>query len=100
MNNCPTCKEIQRVLSGALVSSFVKKQHEAILEALRLAREGGDGWIRVDDKLPENEGMYLCRFTDGATETFPFTEEDRDKPWGVHQELVTHWQYLPDPSHD
>jgi len=55
-------------------------------------------WISVDDRYPEEYGIYLCYFSDGVIETFYFGDNSEDfQLWGVHNALVTHWMPLPDP---
>ena len=60
-------------------------------------------WISVEDQMPEDEGWYLCHFSDGSIETYPI-----DDHYGEAMEFVgvgttegmvtvTHWQPLPDP---
>lgn len=65
----------------------------AEVEALR--------WRCVADEMPEHEGTYLCHFSDGVIETFPYDDEDYngDRPgaWGASGEIVTHWMPLPEP---
>ena len=56
------------------------------------------GWIDVRDRLPEDEGNYLCHFTDGNIETLVYYPEER-KEWGegfLHFS-ITHWMPLPEP---
>lgn len=60
-------------------------------------------WISVADEYPSEPGIYLCHFTDGTIETFPFDEDLCERSiygenviWGVHQDLVTHWMPLPE----
>ncbi len=62
-----------------------------------------DKWISVDDEMPEEEGMYLCFFSDGSIETY-----EVDSVYGMAYEFtpvnldilgkveVTHWMPLPD----
>lgn len=58
-------------------------------------------WRCVADEMPEHEGTYLCHFSDGIIETFPYDDEDYngDRPgaWGASGEIVTHWMPLPEP---
>lgn len=55
-------------------------------------------WTSVDDWLPEEEGVYLCHFSDGTIETFHYQSEDqRNLLWGVGTDWVTHWMPLPRP---
>ncbi len=65
-------------------------------------------WVSVKDRLPDEEGMYLCVFDDRTIETFEFEGRDLDF-WGVrprHSKLpksfrVTHWMPLPElPSEE
>jgi hypothetical protein len=51
-------------------------------------------WISVDDSLPETDGVYLCHFSDGLIETFPYPDSGSGL-WGVHNVVVTHWMELP-----
>ena len=50
---------------------------------------------------PDDAGEYLCRFDDGAIETFPLDDDERldvrrtDFVWGVRQHKITHWTELP-----
>jgi hypothetical protein len=53
-------------------------------------------WRCVSDVLPEKEGVYLCHFSDGVTETFPYEGEDYPGMWGVSGTIVTHWMPLPE----
>ena len=63
-------------------------------------------WISVKDRLPDEEGMYLCVFDDRTIETFEFEGRDLDF-WGVRARnamlkpcRVTHWMPLPEPPDD
>ena len=55
-----------------------------------------DDWISVDERLPEDDGKYLCQFSDGIIETFDYKESEY-KMWGVYNVIVTHWETLPAP---
>ena len=62
-------------------------------------------WIKVDDRLPEYEGMYLCRFEDGDIETFYYFWGDEDGDgdsghWGMCNCPITHWMPLPEPPEE
>ena len=60
-------------------------------------------WISVDDKLPEEvDKVYLCYWSDGTIETFPFESHHQGNyvKWGIHHSYVTHWQPLPEPPTD
>ena len=55
-------------------------------------------WIDLDDEYPEEEGTYLCYFTDGTIETFEYVWDGIQ--WGRLNDLVTHWMHLPEPPED
>jgi len=57
---------------------------------------GVSDWISAE-YLPEEDGTYICHFSDGIIETFPYESGDFNRPWGVHNVVVTHWMPLPDP---
>ena len=56
-------------------------------------------WISVEDAVPESEGMYLCRFDDGAIESFYYWGGE-DEEWGMSNCVVTHWMPIPEPPED
>ena len=52
-------------------------------------------WIDVKERIPEVEGNYICGFSDGAVETFPFEEGDEDL-WGLDKDdFVEYWMEFP-----
>ena len=61
-------------------------------------------WISVKDRLPEEDGVYLCAFDDRTIETFDFEPERDADFWGVRARdaamrrayQVTHWMPLPE----
>ena len=60
-------------------------------------------WINVDDRLPEEvDKVYLCYWSDGTIETFPFELHHKGNyaKWGIYHSYVTHWQPLPEPPTD
>lgn len=75
-------------------------------------RQPDNGWISVEDRLPEEDGKYMvwykgeldiCEF-DTDSQTFGYTYDDYDEFYshlvcwddGMNED-VTHWQPLPNP---
>lgn len=68
-------------------------------------------WISVEDRLPEKDGRYLCRYGFGSidyliTGCLSYIATDQEPHW-QHASMgliVTHWMPLPEPpevqSHD
>ena len=63
-------------------------------------------WIRVEDRLPEEDEDVLAYIQDGYIKVAcPFYQIDGGKRWAwfggdYMYENVTHWQPLPDPPKD
>jgi hypothetical protein len=59
-------------------------------------------WIKLEDYgPPDEEGTYLCLFSDGEMETLTF-DGPPDTDWWRHTPewsnvSLTHWCELPDP---
>ncbi|MBL4891430.1 MAG: DUF551 domain-containing protein [Rhizobiaceae bacterium] len=59
-------------------------------------------WIDVNDEMPEEEGIYLCYFSDKSIETYGienvYGQAMDFEPVEVlgEQVSVTHWQNLPE----
>ena len=79
---------------------------ETYLKPLNLS--GGDGWISVEDKLPNDDERCLalvegvvrfCRFTTIHFNRFNRETENsgNDRILNFYWENVTHWQPLPPP---
>ena len=63
-----------------------------------------DGWISVDDRLPEKTGRYLvhtsCIANYRPLKDNVFVAGFVNGDWvfeGWESNLVTHWQHLPEP---
>lgn len=65
----PTAGEAIGVHEKAEIEALKKRIAE--LEAMPLLR-----FIPVEEELPEKPGPYLCQFSDGDIETYPFVEGD------------------------
>lgn len=101
-------KEISFPLRYLLsVKPIAEQEQEAVADVAKpVNADDNNGWIRVKDKLPEQEKRVLVRFMNNST-GIPHTSIDylRD---GKFYELgekapwceVTHWQYIPDPPKD
>ena len=95
----------QPKLVEAYISRLSKhKDEEKLVAKLRQeikTLKGGD-WIACSERIPEDIGVYLCHFSDGAIETFPFDSDDINHQsittysWGVEDASVTHWMDLPE----
>ena len=57
------------------------------------------GWISVEDRLPEKEGVYLVHTTYNIieTEVFYISKHDDISYWWDLDGMVTHWMPLPEP---
>lgn len=60
-----------------------------------------DDWINVDDRLPENDGLYIVCKTIGEHQIV-FEARWQDGDWksvvkNNHLDFITHWQPLPKP---
>ena len=54
-------------------------------------------WISVNDRLPEEEGLYLVAVVNDHERRYSKTAWYHGHGnWFMHQK-VTHWQYLPQP---
>ncbi len=60
-------------------------------------------WKDITEEVPEEEGMYLCQFQDGAIETYPIDEDE--VIWFEHMRgtppvralgEITHWIAITD----
>lgn len=52
-------------------------------------------WIPVSERMPDEDGDYLCAFDDGFLCTASFLDGD----WGLWADAgeVTHWMPMPEP---
>ena len=59
-------------------------------------------WISVDDKLPEEDGYYLCcikssLFTDRVYIDILECDKGSFEEGHIYTDTVTHWMPLPEP---
>ncbi len=74
-----------------------------INEQCEIEEEEPPQWVSVDDRLPEEEGLYLI-FSPSLDKKKPFRwcswYEPKEKNWGgiipVWAKAITHWMELPD----
>jgi hypothetical protein len=49
-------------------------------------------WISVEDKLPETEGYYKVKFSNGEIDSKPFRIRPSKNIYGfMTEDTVTHW---------
>ena len=77
--------------------------HEALDIAIAALR---NGWISVEDRLPQASGKYLCVVKDkkGNSWTVPTEWSVEMRSWfgefGEIKNMVTYWQPLPEPPEE
>ena len=65
-----------------------------------------NGWISVEDRLPQASGKYLCVVKDkkGNSWTVPTEWSVEMRSWfgefGEIKNMVTYWQPLPEPPEE
>lgn len=65
-----------------------------------------NGWISVEDRLPQVSGKYLCVVKDkkGNSWTVPTEWSVEMRSWfgefGEIKNMVTYWQPLPEPPEE
>ena len=56
-------------------------------------------WVEMDGKpgtMPDEEGLYLCAFSDGTVETFHIDNDDiHGGGWRLGACKLTHWADVP-----
>lgn len=83
-------KEIDTKIAGCIV-----KKLEVFLERQdNISNHMNDGWIPVDEVLPEDGQTVLC--TDGEYVYLVEYDADLDSPFG-ELDNITHWQPSPEP---
>ena len=84
-------REITELKNEAQLSDIA---FDAVQEEIERLRKP---WVSVEDKLPENDGLYWIKYTFGTSEAL----YDNDVFWvrGVLAKFpgVTHWMKLPNP---
>ena len=89
-------KILEEIESEALHNSEIgRKQCEGMAMAMYIIRKHmNDGWIPVDEALPEDGQTVLC--TDGEYVYLVEYDADLDAPFG-ELDNITHWQSGPKP---
>ena len=90
-------QELEKILEEIeiKIAGSMGKKREGLLEAHDIIRKHmNDGWISVEESLPENGKTVLC--TDG--ENIYLVEYDADLGAGFGDvDCITAWRPLPDP---
>ena len=86
------CKDCAEATQNCIV-----KLQEQIAE-LRSAQE----WVSVEDRLPEESGMYIVTANDGHAQRVSFVQwQKKNRMWNLTGARsywrVTHWMPLPHP---
>ena len=86
------CKDCAKATQNCIV-----KLQEQIAE-LRSAQE----WVSVEDRLPEESGMYIVTANDGHAQRVSFVQwQKKNRMWNLTGERsywrVTHWMPMPHP---
>ena len=72
---------------------YAEKYHEDWEEVFEAEN---DGWISVDDRLPENEDNLLCIGQSGIIKIASY-KGDFYNVIGMKMSTITHWMPLPKP---
>jgi hypothetical protein len=67
--------------------------------------EAKDGWISVDDRMPERPNVWVLVYADGAMNCMAWSEgawhqwacSDDNPLFNIRPEEITHWHPLPAP---
>ena len=90
-------QELKKILEEIeiKIAGSMGKKREGLLEAHDIIRKHmNDGWISVEESLPENGKTVLC--TDG--ENIYLVEYDADLDAGFGDvDYITAWRPLPEP---
>ena len=73
--------------------------HEEITDYIisLLAEDEGEGWISVEERLPEKNGNYLCFGRNDALDIPLFETREYMCAWSLYNgERITHWMKLPE----
>ena len=86
------CKDCAEATQNCIV-----KLQEQIAE-LRSAQE----WVSVEDRLPEESGIYIVTANDGHAQRVSFVQwQKKNRMWNLTGARsywrITHWQPLPQP---
>ena len=90
-------QELEKILEeiNIKIAGSMGKKREGLLGARKIiCKHMNDGWIPVEESLPENGKTVLC--TDG--ENIYLVEYDADLDAGFGDvDCITAWRPLPDP---
>lgn len=84
-------REILQKLSNGVLTFMEAEAIECAIQAL------GDGWVSVDDGLPECDGNYLVLLNGGNIIEQLTTSYFRAEYKSFDASFTTHWQPLPSP---
>ena len=73
------------------------RQAQAAIKALAQDRSGDDGWINVDDNLPDMDEPVIGAFADGSWSIF--MRSDDGEGWLWHR-VETYGCYSPNPKYN
>lgn len=85
-------KEAREILKGLSTGVLTFMEAEAIDCAIQAL---GDGWVSVDDGLPECDGNYLVLLNGGNIIEQLTTSYFRAEYKSFDASFTTHWQPLP-----
>lgn len=86
--NCGKCKEVEFETTDVQVESLAERSGMIV----------DDGWISVNDRLPEDSEVVDC-FSDGErwADCYHVNGVWYDRDVHMSIDLVTHWRPLPPP---
>lgn len=86
------------------ITGSMGKRREGLLEADKIIRKHlNDGWIPVEERLPEEDGFYLCTMDGeivGQEEPFTGLAEFENGLWvddDIDYRCIIAWRPLPEP---
>lgn len=81
------------------IAGSMGKKREGLLEAREIIRKHmDDGWIPVEERLPEDDGVYLCSLEHCMYDDTPDVAIRRFEygAWCSERRVIA-WQPLPEP---
>ena len=87
------CRGAARTIGSMFTTEFIEDIASHLIANGVTVQE----WILVNDRLPEEEGLYLVAVVNDHERRYSKTAWYHGHGnWFLHQK-VTHWQYLPQP---